>query len=44
MRIMKKYKLGDYKLINTKFSMLTSQELYGRQLGELLMRSWDLKG
>ena len=29
---------------NTKFSKLTSQELYGRQEGELLMRSWELKG
>ena len=29
---------------NTKFSKLTWQELYGRQLEELLMRSWELKG
>ena len=29
---------------NTKFSKLTSVELYGRQLGELLMRSLELKG
>ena len=29
---------------NTKFSKLTSQELYGREKGELLMRSWELKG
>ena len=28
---------------NTKFSKLTSQQLYGRQSGELLMRSWELK-
>ena len=29
---------------HTKFSKLTSQELYGRQKGELLLRSWELKG
>ena len=29
---------------NPKFSKLTSQKLYGRQWGELLMRSWELKG
>ena len=29
---------------NTKFSKLTSVELYGRHLGELLMRSLELKG
>ena len=29
---------------NTKLSNLTSQELYGRQYVELLMRSWDLNG
>ena len=29
---------------NTKLSKLISQELYGRQYGELLMRSWDLNG
>ena len=29
---------------NTKLSKLTSQELYGRQYVELLMRSWDLNG
>ena len=29
---------------NTKLSKLTSQELHGRQYGELLMRSWDLNG
>ena len=28
---------------NTKFSKPTSQEPYGRQLGELLIRSWELK-
>ena len=27
-----------------KFSKLTSQQLYGRQWGELLMRSRELKG
>ena len=29
---------------NTKFSELTLYELYGRQWGELPMRSWELKG
>ena len=29
---------------NIKLSKLTSQELYVRQFGELLMRSWDLNG
>ena len=29
---------------NTKFSTLISYKLYGRQLGELVTRSWDWKG
>ena len=29
---------------NTKFSALISYQLYGRQLGELVIRSWDWKG
>ena len=35
---------GTISWSNTKFSKLPSQELYGRQLGALLMRSWELKG
>ena len=29
---------------NSKFSKLTLYKLYSRQLGELLMKSWELKG
>ena len=39
-----KYQLGVISWFNTKFFKLTSQELYGRQQGELTMRSWELKG
>ena len=39
-----KYQLGVISLFNTKFVKLISQELYGRQQGELTMRSWELKG
>ena len=36
-----KYKLGDYKLI--QYQILQSN-ITRTQLGELLMRSWELKG
>ena len=39
-----KYQLEVISWFNTKFFKLTSQELYGRQQGELTMRSWELKG
>ena len=39
MRIKKNIDKGIISWSNTKFSKLTSQELYGRQEGELLMRS-----
>ena len=39
-----KYQLGVISWFNTKFFKLTLQELYGRQQGELTMRSWELKG
>ena len=39
-----KYQLRVISWFNTKFFKLTSQELYGRQQGELTMRSWELKG
>ena len=44
MRIKKNIILGIINWSNPKFSKLTSQELYSRQQGELLMRSWELKG
>ena len=45
MRIKKKnINKGIISSSNPKFSKLTSLELYGRQLGELPMRSWELKG
>ena len=39
MRIKKNIDKGIISWSNTKFSKLTSEELYGRQEGELLMRS-----
>ena len=42
MRI-KKNQLQIINWSNTKFPKLTSEELYGRQKGELLMRSWESK-
>ena len=42
MRIKKNINKGIICWSNTKFSKLTSQELYDRQQGELLMRSWEL--
>ena len=39
MRIKKNIDKGIISWSKTKFSKLTSQELYGRQEGELLMRS-----
>ena len=39
-----KYQLEVISWFNTKFFKLTSQKLYGRQQGELTMRSWELKG
>ena len=44
MRIKKSISEGIISWSNTKFSKLTSQHWYGRQQGELLMRSWELKG
>ena len=44
MRIKKNINKGIISRSNNKFSKLTSQELYDRQYGELLMRSWSLKG
>ena len=44
MRIKKRIKKGIIGWSNSKFSNLTSHKLYGRQWGELLMKSWDLKG
>ena len=38
-----KYQLGHYWLIQYQILQATLQELYGRQKGELLMRSWELK-
>ena len=29
---------------NSKFSKLTSHKLFGKQQGELLMKSWQIKG
>ena len=29
---------------NTKFSGLANKEMYGHQLGELALRSWEWKG
>ena len=42
-RIKKNVNKGIISWSNTKFSKLTSKKLYGRQWGELLMRSWELK-
>ena len=45
-QVMRIKKNINYRIINwsnTKFSKLTSEELYGRQKGELLMRSWESK-
>ena len=44
MRIKKNISKGIISWLNTKFSKLPSQELYGPQLEELLIRSWELKG
>ena len=44
MRIWKNINYRIISWLNTKFSKLTSLELYGRQYGELLIRSWELKG
>ena len=44
MRIKKNINKGITSWSNTKFSKLASWELYVRQGGELLMRSWDWKG
>ena len=43
MRRKKNINQGTISLYNPKFSKLTLQELYGRQKGELLMRSRELK-
>ena len=42
MRIKKNINWGIISWSTAKFSTLTSQELYGEQEGELLMRSWEL--
>ena len=44
MRIKNNINQGIISWSSTKFSDLTSQELYNRQLGELLMRYWEWKG
>ena len=44
MRIKKNISWGIIKWSNAKFSKLSSKEPYGRQLVELLIRSWELKG
>ena len=44
MRIKKNIKKGIIGWFNSKFSNLTSHKLYGKQWGELLMKSWELKG
>ena len=44
MKIKKNISKGIISWLNTKFSKLPSQELYGPQLEELLIRSWELKG
>ena len=37
--------MGDKEVTKTEFTIsIQYRELYGRQLGELLMRSWKLKG
>ena len=43
MRIKKNISKGIKSRSNTKFFKLTSQELYSRQFGELLMRSCELR-
>ena len=43
MRIKKNINKGIF-FSSSKFSKLTSHKLYGRQKGELLMKSWELKG
>ena len=43
MRIKKNINKGIIDWPNTKFSKLTSQELYGKQYEELLIRLWELK-
>ena len=43
MRRKKNINQGIISLYNPKFSKLTLQELYGRQKGELLLRSRELK-
>ena len=39
-----KYQLGDISWSNTKFSKITSWELYDKKYGELLIWSWEWKG
>ena len=39
-----KYQLGIIGWSNSIFSKLSSHKLYGRLYGELLMKSWELKG
>ena len=43
MRIKKKYQLQDHKLIQYQILQTNIIELYGKQKGELLMRSWESK-
>ena len=38
------FNLGIISWSNTKFSELTSKELYSRQKGEFPIRSWQWKG
>ena len=44
MRIKKNINKGTASWSNTKFSKLTSLELYGRQCAEFVMISWEWKG
>lgn len=44
MRIRKNISRGIVSWSNTKFSKLTLLELYGRQWGEFMMRSWGMEG
>ena len=44
MRIKKNINEGIINWSNNKFSKITPKELYSRQWGELLLRSWELKG
>ena len=44
MRIKKKYKIGDYKLIQYQILQTNITRTIGRKYEEFLMRSWELEG